>query len=236
MEVQEPQGHRVALCGRQACRSLTPRCGEPKERETSGPGRARPTREPVPASALLCPAAPLTAVTALTRTSCSGERSVRPLPGAPRSGQGWLVAACARAGQRLSAPGHRHRLQTGCNSQESCTELGAAQPQVSGAGRRRRGSEGGGARSARREACLLKWRCSAVSRLGPIGWVALEMGNLEVGSGNKKVERGGRNGKFGVLTFQGSLLAPLTLPRFPALCKMGMGVRWRSRVRGSVEN
>ena len=139
----------MPLCGGEARRSLTPRCGKPEERGDERAGAGRTDSGAGTRQRALPPRRAALTVTALTRTSCSGERSVRPLPGALQvPGQGWLVSTCARAGPRdLSAPGHRHRLRGGvCNSLESCTELGAAQPQVSGAGRRRREAPEGAGR------------------------------------------------------------------------------------------
>lgn len=53
------------------------------------------------------------------------------------------------------------------------------------------------------------------------------MGNLEVGSGNKKVGPGEEETKeIRSLDFSGLFTGSPLLPRFPALCKMGMGVRW----------
>ena len=53
------------------------------------------------------------------------------------------------------------------------------------------------------------------------------MGNVEVGSGNKKVGPGEEETKeIRRLDFSGFLIGSPLFPRFPALCKMGMGVRW----------
>lgn len=99
----------LPLCGGGACRSLTSLCGEPKERGDERAGAGRTDSGAGTRQRALSPRRAALTVTALTRTSCSGERSVRPLPGAPGvPGQGWLVAACARAG-----PGTSVRRATG---------------------------------------------------------------------------------------------------------------------------
>lgn len=79
--------------------ALTPRRGEPEERGDERAGAGRTDSGAGTRQRALPPHRAALAVTALTRTSCSGERSVRPLPGALWvPGQRWLVAACASCG------------------------------------------------------------------------------------------------------------------------------------------
>lgn len=80
----------------------------------------------------------------LPRRRAPGRMPLRE-PGVGLPPRRWAGPASARPGPSgLAAPGHRHRPRGGvCNSLESCTELRAAQPLGSGAGRRRSAAPGG---------------------------------------------------------------------------------------------
>lgn len=160
VKVCEPQGHSgCPWTEAEPCCPLTPQCGKPEELgdQRAGTGRNRLGNQYRP-----------TCSSARPRRSRSYRSDLHFLPrGTRRSalagalrlpGRGRLVAAWARAGPRgPSAPGHRHRPRGGvCNSLESCTELGSAQPQVSSAGRRRSAAPEGAGRGREARCLALK--------------------------------------------------------------------------------